>query len=50
MEIVVYTTDDEEPICGNCEHFGDNFDCCNCCGGNHSWNGYERFEYIQEEN
>lgn len=41
-----YTVDDEEPKCGRCNHFGDDFDCCEHCGAEHGWNGYERTELV----
>lgn len=40
----VYTADDEEPVCGMCDHFCDNFDCSNQCGPDYYWNGYRRTE------
>lgn len=41
---VTYTADNEEPECGRCDHFGDDFDCCSSCGSEHGWYGYIRTE------
>lgn len=40
-----YTVDDEEPMCGRCDHM-DDFDkwCMDNCGSAHFWNGYRRTE------
>lgn len=44
--IIIYTADDEEPICSRCDHlcdsFGCDFKCDEYCGPEHWWNGYER--------
>lgn len=44
----IYTADDEEPMCGRCDHFADNFDCSGLCGSEHAWNGYKRVEITEE--
>lgn len=41
-----YTADDEELKCGRCDHFGNDFDCCNLCGSEHGWNGYNRTDLV----
>lgn len=46
---VTYTVDDEEPECGKCDHFGDDFDCFTFCGSKHCWSGYIR-EELEELN
>lgn len=39
---LVFSADDEMPICVNCDNFGDNFDCEKSCGAEHGWYGYKR--------
>lgn len=41
-EVIYLNADDEEPDCGRCIHFVDNFDCSGSCGPEHGWYGYER--------
>lgn len=44
---VVYTADDEEPDCGqcdNCDLDGEYF-CVKSCGPEHGWYGYQRTEW-----
>lgn len=49
-DFVIYTVDDEEPICNKCDHcYEDESYCENQCGANHAWNGYERVERSVEE-
>lgn len=46
---ITYTSDDEEPVCGRCNHVVDSDKwCMEQCGGANSWNGYERTEEIDE--
>lgn len=45
---IIFTADDEEPECGQCDHICD-FDCENLCGTEHGWWGYERTEIIEAE-
>ena len=45
--VIVYTADEEEPNCARCCHFGDNFDCAQYCGSEHSWFGYIRKELVE---
>ena len=43
-----YNADNEEPDCMKCAHSTD-FSCetcCNCCGPEHGWAGYVRYEQI----
>lgn len=43
MASVVYTADDEEPDCGQCDNIcGTDEFCTKCCGAEHYWNGYSR--------
>lgn len=48
---VVYTADDEEPDCGCCDNcdLDSEYFCVNSCGPEHGWYGYERTEYIDDE-
>lgn len=46
---ITHTVDDEEPDCNRCNHCCDNYDCSGFCGANHSWNGYSRTEYMEDE-
>lgn len=47
---ITYNADDEEPICGRCDHINDSDKwCMKNCGGANSWNGYRRTE-IRKEN
>ncbi len=47
----IYTADDEEPKCGQCDNLCDGSDdlCINRCGSEHGWYGYVR-TVIESEN
>lgn len=51
-EKIVYTADDEEPDCGRCDNcdLDSEYFCVNSCGPEHGWYGYQRTEYIDDEN
>lgn len=52
LPLIIITADDESPDCGCCDHFdewvitdefGNKHDgCCECCGPEHCWAGYQR--------
>lgn len=45
---IEYTTDDEMPDCGKCDHIcDDHFNCVAWCGPEHGWWGYRRTEKIE---
>lgn len=47
--IKIYTADDEEPNCNRCDHVCESDKWCQkYCGGAHSWNSYERTEFIED--
>lgn len=46
---VTYTVDEEDADCGKCNHCSDDYDCSAYCGAGHAWNGYNRTEYVEEE-
>ena len=49
-ERVIYTADEEEPDCGRCDHISDSDKwCMKYCGGANSWHGYQRTEYVDDE-
>lgn len=49
METIIYTADDEEPVCTRCFHFdGDDYICVERCGAEHAWFGYERVENVKD--
>jgi len=41
---VVYTADYEEPKCMRCDYISGGFECCESCGPEHGWYGYNRTE------
>lgn len=45
---IVYTADNEMPVCIHCDNFGTDFDCCKCCGAEHGWYGYQRTEVVED--
>lgn len=50
MDIAIYTVDDEEPNCNECDRCcGEDNYCVSQCGANHGWGGYERTERIVEK-
>ena len=40
----IYTADDEEPNCMNCDHICGSQERCNKCGPEYWWQYYERTE------
>ena len=41
----VFRADEEEPMCGRCDHVDDPITFCERkCGHKHKWNGYSRTE------
>lgn len=51
MREIIYTVDDEEPDCNRCDYCDeDDYYCIKRCGAEHGWNGYERIEYVSDEN
>jgi len=47
--LIIYTADDEEPKCVECDYFVDGFDCDGSCGAEHGWYGYNRTERCEHE-
>ena len=47
---IIYTADDEMPICIRCDNVGGKFDCEKYCGPKCGWYGYKRFKRINESN
>ena len=46
----IYTADEEEPDCGRCDNCdGSMLDCSKFCGPEHGWYGYQRTEYVEDE-
>ena len=39
---VIYTADDEDVNCGQCDNCTENVDCSKFCGAEHWWQGYRR--------
>lgn len=49
-ERVIYTADEEEPDCGQCDNCdGSILDCSKFCGPEHGWHGYQKTEYVDDE-
>lgn len=47
---IVYTADEEEPDCGQCDNCdGGILDCAKFCGPEHGWYGYQRTEYLEDD-
>lgn len=49
MKFVRYNADQEDPDCGMCDHISGGFDCCGSCGPEHGWYGYQRTEWIEDD-
>ena len=45
---IIYTVDDEEPHCLNCDRCDSKYDCCRYCGALKGWSGYRRTEYFTD--
>lgn len=46
---VIFTADDEDPDCLNCDRCDSDYDCCNLCGPSYGWSGYIRTLWLNKE-
>ena len=48
MDKIIYTADDEMPVCIHCDNFGSDYNCEKYCGPEYGWYGYRRTEIMED--
>ena len=46
---IIYTADNEMPVCIQCDNFDNTHNCCKFCGPEYGWYAYKRTERIEED-